>query len=119
MGTSVLSLRIDGELLDRLRHHAGIRGMNVQDYVIRALVRNDFDERFKAAVEETQRFYGDGEATTYGETDSYGETGPYVETGPYGRTASYEETERPGPSARSSPGRHAAPAQVSPSAGIR
>ena len=89
MGTSVLSLRIDGELLDRLRHHAGIRGMNVQDYVIRALVRNDFDERFKAAVEETQRFYGDGD----------GDRGSYEE---------YEETEQPGLHTRS-PGRHAAP----------
>ncbi|WP_233416445.1 hypothetical protein [Streptomyces sp. N35] len=105
MGTSVLSLRIDGELLDRLRHHAGIRGMNVQDYVIRALVRNDFDERFKAAVEETQRFYGAGESGSYEE--------PYE--------ASYEETTKPGPPTRS-PGRHAAAApvtQVSPSAGIR
>ncbi|SDL16537.1 hypothetical protein [Streptomyces indicus] len=102
MGTSVLSLRIDGELLDRLRHHAGIRGMNVQDYVIRTLVRTDFDERFKAAVEETQRFYGDGDQ------------------GPYEQSYGQPEPEQPGHSARRSPGRHAAPAtQVSPSAGIR
>jgi predicted DNA binding CopG/RHH family protein len=58
MGTSVLSLRIDGELLERLRHHAAKRGMSVQDYVVRTLIRDDFDERFQAAVEETQRFYG-------------------------------------------------------------
>jgi predicted DNA binding CopG/RHH family protein len=58
MGTSVLSLRMDGELLERLRHHAARRGMSVQDYVIRTLVRDDFDERFQAAVEETERFYG-------------------------------------------------------------
>ncbi|MDT0438138.1 MULTISPECIES: ribbon-helix-helix protein, CopG family [Streptomyces] len=58
MGTSVLSLRIDGELLDRLRDHAAKRGMSVQDYVIRTLIRDDFDERFHTAVEETDRFYG-------------------------------------------------------------
>ncbi|MFE3825853.1 ribbon-helix-helix protein, CopG family [Streptomyces sp. NPDC059092] len=58
MGSTVLSLRIDGELLDRLRHHAAIRGMSVQDYVTRTLIRDDFDERFKAAVDETERFYG-------------------------------------------------------------
>ncbi|WP_189264282.1 ribbon-helix-helix protein, CopG family [Streptomyces fuscichromogenes] len=59
MGTSVLSLRIDKELLDRLRRHAAKRGMSVQDYVVRTLIRDDFDERFSAAVEETERFYGD------------------------------------------------------------
>lgn len=58
MGTSVLSLRIDGELLDRLRDHAAKRGMSVQDYVIRTLVRDDFDERFQTAVDETEKFYG-------------------------------------------------------------
>jgi predicted DNA binding CopG/RHH family protein len=58
MGTSVLSLRMDGELLERLRHHAAKRGMSVQDYVIRTLVRDDFDERFQAAVDETEKFYG-------------------------------------------------------------
>ncbi|AYG81373.1 ribbon-helix-helix protein, CopG family [Streptomyces sp. ASQP_92] len=58
MGTSVLSLRIDGELLERLKHHAARRGMSVQDYVVRTLMRDDFDERFKAAVDETERFYG-------------------------------------------------------------
>ncbi|MEJ8635727.1 MULTISPECIES: ribbon-helix-helix protein, CopG family [Streptomyces] len=58
MGSTVLSLRIDGELLDRLRHHAAIRGMSVQDYVVRTLIRDDFDERFKAAVDETEKFYG-------------------------------------------------------------
>ncbi|MGN5379160.1 ribbon-helix-helix protein, CopG family [Streptomyces sp. MUSC 14] len=58
MGTSVLSLRIDGELLERLRHHAAKRGMSVQDYVIRTLIRDDFDVRFQAAVDETEKFYG-------------------------------------------------------------
>lgn len=58
MGTSVLSLRIDHELLERLRRHAARRGMSVQDYVVRTLIRDDFDERFESAVEETQRFYG-------------------------------------------------------------
>ncbi|EFF91654.1 conserved hypothetical protein [Streptomyces sp. e14] len=58
MGTSVLSLRMDRELLKRLREHAAKRGMSVQDYVVRTLMRNDFDERFHAAVEETERFYG-------------------------------------------------------------
>ncbi len=55
MGTHVLSLRIDGELLDRLRTHAAKRDMPVQDYVLQLLQRNDFDERFRTAVEETQR----------------------------------------------------------------
>ncbi|GGU93438.1 hypothetical protein GCM10010275_33560 [Streptomyces litmocidini] len=54
----MLSLRIDGELLDRLRSHAAKRGMSVQDYVARTLIREDFDERFKTAVDETERFYG-------------------------------------------------------------
>ncbi|WP_018548317.1 hypothetical protein [Streptomyces sp. LaPpAH-108] len=58
MGTSVLSLRIDEELLARLRDRAAKRGMSVQDYVIRTLVRDDFDERFQNAVEETEKFYG-------------------------------------------------------------
>ncbi|MFF4168766.1 hypothetical protein [Streptomyces sp. NPDC001744] len=61
MGSTVLSLRIDGELLDRLRSHAAKRGMSVQDYVVRTLIREDFDERFKTAVDETEKFYGDGE----------------------------------------------------------
>jgi predicted DNA binding CopG/RHH family protein len=60
MGTSVLSLRIDGELLERLRIHAARRGISVQDYVLQTLARDDFDERFKAAVEETRKFYGVG-----------------------------------------------------------
>ncbi|WP_328781989.1 BrnA antitoxin family protein [Streptomyces canus] len=58
MGTSVLSLRIDGELLERLRDHAAKRGMSVQDYVVRTLIRDDFDERFQTAVDETEKFYG-------------------------------------------------------------
>lgn len=58
MASRVLSLRIDGELWDRIRDHAAKRGMTAQDYVVRTLVRDDFDERFKAAVDETERFYG-------------------------------------------------------------
>jgi predicted HicB family RNase H-like nuclease len=55
MGSNVLSLRIDGELFDRIRQHAARRGMSVQDYVVRTLIRDDFDERFKAAVDETEK----------------------------------------------------------------
>ncbi|MET9952935.1 ribbon-helix-helix protein, CopG family [Streptomyces sp. NPDC006339] len=58
MESTVLSLRIDGELLERLRGHAARRGMSVQDYVVRTLIREDFDERFQTAVEETEKFYG-------------------------------------------------------------
>ncbi|QKW07220.1 ribbon-helix-helix protein, CopG family [Streptomyces sp. NA04227] len=57
MASTVLSLRLDSELLDRLKGHAAKRGMSVQDYVVRTLVRDDFDERFHAAVDETERFY--------------------------------------------------------------
>lgn len=57
MTSQVLSVRIDRELLDRLTTHAARRQMTVQDYVLSLLVRDDFDERFKAAVEETERFY--------------------------------------------------------------
>ncbi|MEU9604952.1 ribbon-helix-helix protein, CopG family [Streptomyces sp. NPDC017979] len=56
-GSTVLSLRMDGDLLERVRRHAAKRGMSVQDYVVRTLIRDDFDERFKAAVEETEEFY--------------------------------------------------------------
>ncbi|GAA2483409.1 hypothetical protein GCM10010393_12740 [Streptomyces gobitricini] len=54
----MLSVRIDGELLDRVRRHAARSGMSVQDYVVRTLVRDDFDERLETAVDETNRFYG-------------------------------------------------------------
>ncbi|WP_329281581.1 hypothetical protein [Streptomyces sp. NBC_00691] len=72
MGSTVLSLRIDGELLDRLRSHAAKRGMSVQDYVVRTLIREDFDERFKTAVDETEKFYGeaDGEPVADTATDT-------------------------------------------------
>ncbi|MEU6538075.1 ribbon-helix-helix protein, CopG family [Streptomyces sp. NPDC047000] len=60
-GTSVLSIRIDQELLERLRHHAAKRGMSVQDYVVRTLIRDDFDQRFQSAVEETEKFYASPE----------------------------------------------------------
>ncbi|WP_016906531.1 hypothetical protein [Streptomyces xiaopingdaonensis] len=57
--TKVLSLRVESELFDRLGEHAAKRGMTIQDYVLSRLVRDDFDERFRTAVEETQRFYGE------------------------------------------------------------
>ncbi|MEU0670781.1 ribbon-helix-helix protein, CopG family [Streptomyces lavendulocolor] len=57
MGSTVLSLRIDGELLDRVRRHAARSGMSVQDYVVRTLIRDDFDERLETAVDRTNRFY--------------------------------------------------------------
>ncbi|MBY8882472.1 BrnA antitoxin family protein [Streptomyces sp. PLK6-54] len=58
MASRVLSLRLDGDLWERIRDHAAKRGMSAQDYVIRTLIREDFDERFMAAVEATDRFYG-------------------------------------------------------------
>ncbi|MFI0718769.1 hypothetical protein [Streptomyces sp. NPDC021224] len=58
MASRVFSLRIDAQLWDRICEHAARRGMTAQDYVVATLVREDFDERFKAAVEETDRFYG-------------------------------------------------------------
>ncbi|WP_399067107.1 ribbon-helix-helix protein, CopG family [Streptomyces winkii] len=57
MTSKVLSLRLDSELFDRLHAHAAKRRMSVQDYVVRALVRDDFDERLQTSVEETERFY--------------------------------------------------------------
>ncbi|MEU7020432.1 ribbon-helix-helix protein, CopG family [Streptomyces sp. NPDC046203] len=62
MDSTVLSLRIEGELFERLRAHAAKRGMSVQDYVVRTLIREDFDERFQTAVEETEKFYGASDA---------------------------------------------------------
>ncbi|MFH8678195.1 hypothetical protein [Streptomyces lydicus] len=63
MGSQVLSLRVEGELLERLRQHAAKRGMSVQDYVVRTLIREDFDERFKSSVDETERLGIWGTAT--------------------------------------------------------
>jgi hypothetical protein len=60
MASRVLSMRIDGDLLDRLRAHAAKRGMSVQDYIVRTLIRDDFDERLKASVDETEQFYTGG-----------------------------------------------------------
>ncbi|WP_078901337.1 ribbon-helix-helix protein, CopG family [Actinacidiphila yeochonensis] len=57
MASRVLSLRVDEELWERIRAHAARRGISPQDYVLRALVRDDFDQRFMASVEETDRFY--------------------------------------------------------------
>ncbi|MEE4545466.1 ribbon-helix-helix protein, CopG family [Streptomyces sp. V4-01] len=64
MASRVLSLRIDADLWDRISRHAAKRGMSAQDYVARTLIRDDFDERFMAAVEETDRFYGREDAQT-------------------------------------------------------
>ncbi|NJP67580.1 ribbon-helix-helix protein, CopG family [Streptomyces spiramenti] len=61
MTSRVLSLRLDGELTDRLTGHAARRGMTLQEYVAGVLVREDFDERFRDAVERTERFDGRGE----------------------------------------------------------
>ncbi len=55
MGSQVLSLRVDGELLERIRQHAAKRGMSVQDYVVRTLIREDFDERFQSSLDETEK----------------------------------------------------------------
>ncbi|MFI0784837.1 hypothetical protein ACH4Q6_04445 [Streptomyces lydicus] len=63
MGSQVLSLRMEGELLERLRQHAAKRGMSVQDYVVRTLIREDFDERFTSSVDETERLGIWGTAT--------------------------------------------------------
>ncbi|MFI0151827.1 hypothetical protein [Streptomyces lydicus] len=63
MGSQVLSLRVEGELLERLRQHAAKRGMSVQDYVVRTLIREDFDERFKSSIDETERLGIWGTAT--------------------------------------------------------
>ncbi|MER5312235.1 hypothetical protein ABT034_31155 [Streptomyces sp. NPDC002773] len=84
MGSTVLSLRIDGELLDRLRSHAAKRGMSVQDYVVRTLIREDFDERFQTAVDETERFYGEAEETAEaaGETDGAAAVSPHAHVRP-------------------------------------
>ncbi|MFG2892046.1 hypothetical protein [Streptomyces sp. NPDC048248] len=62
MGSRVLSLRVDGELLERIKQHAAKRGMSVQDYVVRTLIRDDFDERFQTSVDETERLGGWGAA---------------------------------------------------------
>jgi hypothetical protein len=51
---------MDGDLLDRLQAHAAKRGMSVQDYIVRTLIRADFDERLTASVDETERFYTGG-----------------------------------------------------------
>ncbi|MCZ1017485.1 hypothetical protein ACH4YO_34440 [Streptomyces noursei] len=62
MGSRVLSLRVDGELLERLGQHAAKRGMSVQDYVVRTLIREDFDERLSSSVDATEQLHGWGPA---------------------------------------------------------
>ncbi|MFX4293180.1 ribbon-helix-helix protein, CopG family [Streptomyces bohaiensis] len=61
MTSRVLSLRLDGQLIDRLARHAALRGMSLQDYVAAVLVREDFDERFRDAVDRTERLGGRGQ----------------------------------------------------------
>jgi len=95
MASRVLSLRMDADLWDRIRDRAAKRGMTAQDYVAAMLVRDDFDERFKAAVEETERLYGP-------QQDGH----PADECRQDGR---FQERHRPRP----------APPYSSPSAGIR
>ncbi|MFE1247037.1 ribbon-helix-helix protein, CopG family [Streptomyces sp. NPDC058766] len=56
--TSVLSLHMDHDLLERVRHHAARGRTSVQDPVVRTLIRDDFDQRFRTAVQETERFHG-------------------------------------------------------------
>ncbi|MFI0904213.1 hypothetical protein ACH4TE_11765 [Streptomyces sioyaensis] len=55
MGSQVLSVRVDGELLERIRQHATKRGMSVQDYVVRTLIREDFDERFHSSLDKSEK----------------------------------------------------------------
>ncbi|WP_103502839.1 MULTISPECIES: hypothetical protein [Streptomyces] len=67
MTSRVLSFRIDGALMDRLTQHAARRGMTLQEYVARTLVREDFDERFHDAVERTERLDGRGSTGRVGQ----------------------------------------------------
>lgn len=54
-GSRVLSLRLDDELAERLQAYAARRGMTVQDYVVRILAREDFDERCRTAAQASAR----------------------------------------------------------------
>lgn len=74
MTSKVLSLRMDSDLFDRLHAHAAKRGMSVQDYVVRALVRDDFDERLQTSVEETERLHGSAVCSA-GTADQAGRSG--------------------------------------------
>nr|WP_308457875.1 ribbon-helix-helix protein, CopG family [Streptomyces sp. SM12] len=53
--------------MDRLTQHAARRGMTLQEYVARTLVREDFDERFHDAVERTERLDGRGSTGRVGQ----------------------------------------------------
>ena len=90
MASRVLSLRIDGDLLDRIRDHAAKRGMSAQDYVVQALIRDDFDERFKTAVDETERFYGQGRTD-----DPQSPHGPHNSRSPHAPHDPHEPQSRP------------------------
>jgi hypothetical protein len=98
MASRVLSLRIDESLWDRIRDHAARRGMSAQDYVVRTLIRDDFDQRFQAAVEETDRFYAAPPAA------------PPASAPATARATAREPAPEPAPPA---------PAQTRPNAGIR
>ena len=52
-------MRIDSETLESVKERAQERGMTVQDYVVRSLQRDEFEERFKEAFTETLDLYGD------------------------------------------------------------
>lgn len=51
--SSVLSIRIADALLAQLTAHAARRGLPLQDYVLRILAREDFDERFHSSVQRS------------------------------------------------------------------
>ncbi|MFD7508175.1 hypothetical protein ACFV5N_02325 [Streptomyces sp. NPDC059853] len=51
--SSVLTLRIPDVLLSQLTAHAARRGLPLQDYVLRLLAREDFDERLREAVQRS------------------------------------------------------------------
>lgn len=84
MTSKVLSVRVDSELLDRLNEHAARRQVTVQDYVISLLVRDDFDERFTSAVEETERFYGGGQRASHDQDSAGGPVAPHTPGRPGG-----------------------------------
>ncbi|BBA97949.1 hypothetical protein RVR_3938 [Actinacidiphila reveromycinica] len=110
MASRVLSLRIDAALWDRINAHAARRGMSAQDYVVRTLMRDDFDERFKTAVEATDRFYA--EAPRPGQE-------PPAGSGPAARDPAARRAHPPAkPPAHPQPHPQGRP-QTRPSAGIR
>ncbi len=55
----MLSVRIDSASLESIKERAAARDMTVQEYVVTTLQRDEFAERYKAAVLETFELYGD------------------------------------------------------------